>query len=187
MYRSGDIVNIDQGLPRHGRQVEAYKRRRKMRRERSTVRSSAGSVLAIAGLAIMMMASVLVQVAPVAKASSQWVTIVNYSFTPSSITINVGDMVTWENNATSTIHTATSTSAPSGGAFDSGDIAPGGGVYSLQFMIAGTYNYHCTYHPSLMTGTITVNAAIPEFSSFTFVVVGLLVMMLGIVFARRRF
>jgi len=157
-----------------------------MRQERGSMFKAIASVLAIAGLAVVIMASLLVSVGPTVRAANQWVTVEDFSFTPSAITINVGDTVTWQNNATSTPHTATSTSAPSGGAFDSGTISAGGGTYSHVFTIAGDYSYLCTFHPTLMTGTITVNSAIPEFSSFTFVVLGLLVMMLGVTLARRR-
>jgi plastocyanin len=158
-----------------------------MRQERGSMFKAIASVLAIAGLAVMILASLLVSVGPVARAANQWVTVGDFFFDPGSITINVGDTVTWQNNATSTPHTATSTSAPSGGAFDSGTISAGGGMYTHTFTIAGTYNYHCTLHPTLMSGTITVTSAIPEFSSFTFVVLGLLVMMLGVTLARRRY
>jgi plastocyanin len=156
-----------------------------MRREKDSIFKAVASILAIAGLAVVILASLLVSVGPTVRAADQWVTVADYSFTPSAITINIGDSVTWMNNG-SIVHTATSTSAPSGGAFDSGTLAAGGGMYTHQFLIAGSYSYHCTFHPTLMSGTITVNTTIPEFSSFTFVVVGLLVMMLGLTFARRR-
>ena len=40
------------------------------------------------------------------------------------------------------------------GAFDSGSIAPGG-AFEFTFAEAGTFAYHCNFHPS-MTGSITV-------------------------------
>lgn len=157
-----------------------------MRRKRGVVLGAVASIIAVSGLAIIILASVLVSVGPGVRASNQWITIVNYSYTPSDITVNVGDTVTWQNNASATAHTATSTSAPSGGAFDSGIISAGGGIWPHVFTVTGSYSYHCTLHIGLMSGTITVNPAIPEFSSFSFVVVGLMVMMLGLVFARRH-
>jgi plastocyanin len=47
------------------------------------------------------------------------------------------------------------------GLFDSGSISPAGlytsgGTYSYTFATAGTYPYHCAFHP-MMTGTIVVN------------------------------
>lgn len=143
------------------------------------------SILAIAGLSAVILASLLVSVGPGVSASAKWVTIANFSFTPRDIVINVGDTVTWQNNATFTDHTATSTSAPADGSFDSGIIAPGT-TYTHTFTIAGSYTYWCTIHTTLMTGTITVNPAIPEFSSYAFVIVGLMVMMLGLAYARKR-
>ncbi len=143
------------------------------------------SMLAIAGLAAFVLASLLISVGPRVSASPQWVTIANYSFTPKNLVINVGDTVTWQNNATLTDHTATSTSAPSGGSFDSGVLAPGA-TYTHTFTVAGSYGYWCSIHTTLMTGTITVNAVIPEFSSDVLVVVGMMVMMLGLAYAKRR-
>ena len=42
-----------------------------------------------------------------------------------------------------------------------GSLAAGGGIYSHVFNTAGTFNYHCTIHPSCLSlaGTIVVVAA----------------------------
>lgn len=78
------------------------------------------------------------------------VDITNFSFSPSSLTVKVGDTVTWE-NMDSTAHTVTGVSAdgPNSGTLQKGQS------YSFQFTKAGTYKYACKFHPS-MTGTITV-------------------------------
>jgi plastocyanin len=88
----------------------------------------------------------------VAVAATRAVAISGFTFSPSSLTINVGDRVTWT-NSDSVAHTATAT----GGAFDTGDIGQGQSA-SVRFTKAGTYAYYCTPHPS-MTGTIRVRAA----------------------------
>jgi plastocyanin len=88
----------------------------------------------------------------IAVASTRAVAISGFAFSPSSLTINVGDRVTWT-NSDAVAHTATAT----GGAFDTGDIAEGQSA-SVRFTKAGTYAYVCTPHPS-MTGTIRVRAA----------------------------
>lgn len=82
---------------------------------------------------------------PVANA----VSIVNMSFSPSTLTVPVGTTVTWTNNDGMT-HTVTSDSS----SFDSGNIAMGS-KYSRVFSVAGTYEYHCTIHPA-MKGAIVV-------------------------------
>ena len=46
---------------------------------------------------------------------------------------------------------------PAAKELDSGDLAPGGTIYSHTFMAAGTFGYHCIHH-SVMTGTVTVTA-----------------------------
>ena len=74
----------------------------------------------------------------------------NFSFSPAILTAKVGDTLTVMNNDT-TDHTMTD----SGGAFDTGHIAPGT-TKSITVTKAGTYSYHCNIHSS-MKGTIQVS------------------------------
>jgi hypothetical protein len=80
------------------------------------------------------------------------VTIKNFSFQPSPLTISVGTTVTWTNQD-SVAHTSTSDN----GVWDSGSIAPGAS-YSFTFNQAGSFAYHCAIHPN-MHGMIIVQAA----------------------------
>jgi LPXTG-motif cell wall-anchored protein len=85
-------------------------------------------------------------------AASTGVTISDFQFAPASLTVNVGDTVTWTNNGP-TPHSATSSS----GVFDTG-IMDAGQSGSHTFTEAGTFAYICTPHPN-MHGTIVVQAA----------------------------
>ena len=86
------------------------------------------------------------------------VSITEYSFGPSDITIAKGATVTWTNDGT-LAHTVTANG------FGSGQLAPpvgsggygmtSGQTYSMSFSTPGTYAYHCSNHPQ-MTGMITV-------------------------------
>jgi plastocyanin len=74
------------------------------------------------------------------------------TFSPSNLTIPVGDSVRVHNSDTSGPHTFSDPPA-----FNSGDVAPGAS-YSYHFTTAGTYNFFCSYHQAYgMKGTITVN------------------------------
>ena len=77
------------------------------------------------------------------------VTIQNYAFSPATLTVKVGDKVTWTNQD-SVGHSATADD----NSFDTGVIAQGQSG-STTFSKAGTYTYHCSVHPS-MHGTIVV-------------------------------
>ena len=73
-----------------------------------------------------------------------------FRFSPSSLTIAVGDRVSVHN--TDTAH-HTFTDSPT---WDSGDVAPGGS-YTYRFGKAGTFSFVCSYHSGAgMTGSITV-------------------------------
>lgn len=80
------------------------------------------------------------------------VSIKDFSYGPSSITVHVGDTVTWSNAGPSE-HTATA----SNGSFDTG-ILKKGRSGSHTFNTAGTFNYICSVHP-FMKGTVVVEAA----------------------------
>ena len=72
-----------------------------------------------------------------------------FRFSPSSLTIAVGDSVRVHNAATEA-HTFT------GSTFDSGNMNSGA-VKTFRFPKAGTFDFVCSYHQtSGMTGTLTV-------------------------------
>jgi plastocyanin len=73
----------------------------------------------------------------------------DFFFSPASVTIAVGDTVTWRNTGEAP-HNATG----NGGSFSTGTINPGGSG-SHTFNSAGTFSYICTIHPQ-MKGTVRV-------------------------------
>ncbi len=77
----------------------------------------------------------------------------DFSFSPSSLTIHVGENVTWTNNA-GTNHDVVSNNTAD--PFDSGILAVGHS-FTHEFNVIGVFPYHCSIHPT-MTGTITVIA-----------------------------
>ncbi len=78
------------------------------------------------------------------------VSIANFAFSSSALTVTAGTTVTWTNNDATT-HTVTADY----NSFTSGNVAPGA-TFTHVFSIKGTYTYHCTIHPS-MTAKVTVN------------------------------
>jgi plastocyanin len=87
-----------------------------------------------------------------AAAADQAVSISGLAFHPATVTVNVGDTVTWTNND-GVSHTATA----DGGSFDTGTIGNGSSA-SETFNTAGTFAYHCSVHPT-MQGSVVVAAA----------------------------
>jgi plastocyanin len=73
----------------------------------------------------------------------------DFVFAPNVIIIPTGTTVRWTNEG-AVNHTVTSDTA----LFDSGTLAPGAS-YEHQFNVPGTFNYHCTLHPT-MTGKVIV-------------------------------
>ncbi|TML81397.1 MAG: hypothetical protein E6G04_01500 [Actinobacteria bacterium] len=97
-----------------------------------------------------------------AVAATRSVSMQNIAYNPTSVTIHVGDKVTWTNNETGLYapqHTATS---DDGHTFDSGFLNPGQS-YSFTFTKAGKFAFHCNVH-SNMHGTVTVIGSTPSSS-----------------------
>lgn len=111
-------------------------------------RSSLVRTSALAGA----LAAVMVWPAATALGADQTVTVIDYDFQPAEVTINVGDTVTWQNTGDDP-HTATADDE----GFDSGRI-DAGGTASQTFDSAGTFEYHCEFHPN-MQATVVVTAA----------------------------
>jgi LPXTG-motif cell wall-anchored protein len=86
------------------------------------------------------------------KAGSNSVTIHDFAFGPKSLTVQVGDTVSWFNQGPSS-HSATADN----GSFNTGVLAKGASG-SFTFKTPGTFSYHCTPHP-FMKASITVLAA----------------------------
>jgi plastocyanin len=96
---------------------------------------------------------------PLGSAATAHVSIVDFGYSPATITVTVGTTVTWTNTGT-VIHSVTA----DGGAFDSSPSCPTGpcinpgSAFSHVFATAGTFTYHCRVH-SNMHGTVIVQAA----------------------------
>ena len=80
-------------------------------------------------------------------------------YDPQTLTINVGDIVEWENQSgTHNVNGSTTLFPANPEGFSSGQGQSGNWTFSHTFNIAGTYNYHCTQdgHSATQFGTITV-------------------------------
>jgi len=111
----------------------------------------AGVVLTVALASALLLSTTIETV----DAAEYTVNIRDFSFNPSSFTLQVGDVVRWENTG-AVPHTASSDT----GVWDSGTLSPGG-VFSHQFLTPGTFPYFCRIHPSMMRATITVQGPAP--------------------------
>jgi len=84
-------------------------------------------------------------------------------FAPSTVVLVIGvnNSVSWVNQD-STDHTATFTVVPTGvtaSSVSASDVPPGTSFGPVTFTVAGTYDYHCQFHPGWMRGTIIVKSA----------------------------
>jgi plastocyanin len=82
------------------------------------------------------------------------VRIVDFAFTPATLTVQAGTRVTWT-HAGQAPHTVTSDT----GAFDSGRLM-NGQTFTFTFTSAGSFAYHCEIHPN-MQARVVVQAAAP--------------------------
>lgn len=129
-----------------------------------------GSALGLAGRALYLAAGkeglqVLDDRSPLA--ATHMVTVSNFSFTPSTLTVDVGDTVQWD-NISGTHNTRscdigfprTGCPAPSTETWNSGEPALAPWTFSHTFILVGSNPYTCTLHAGFgMQGTITVQAA----------------------------
>jgi plastocyanin len=90
--------------------------------------------------------------------TSHDVTVANFAFTPSSLTIEVGDTVVWtKTTGTHNVNGSVATFSSNPDSFGSGAASSSAWTYSFVFTVAGNYQYQCDPHSgSGMTGTVTV-------------------------------
>ena len=145
-------------LARHGPAKRGHEHRAGHRRATTAARRrDASENVSDAGAAVGAGNAVRGALSPGARhqtahtASDATVTIADFQFTPATITIHVGDTVTWVNNGPSA-HTATAND----GSFNTGVLQKGHSA-SHTFTTAGTFTYICMIHP-FMHGTVVVLA-----------------------------
>jgi plastocyanin len=85
----------------------------------------------------------------VAPGASAAVAIDNFAFSPATLTVTAGTIVTWTNKDSAAHNIISQTKV-----FQS-DTMSTGGTFSFTFKDKGTYDYHCGIHPS-MTGKVIV-------------------------------
>lgn len=79
----------------------------------------------------------------------------DYAYSPASLTVHVGDTVTWIQHDTAP-HDVVTTSAPV--SFRSPQLSQGQS-WSYTFRTAGTYSYYCSVHPDMRAQVIVQPAA----------------------------
>jgi len=149
--------------------------------QRLVIGGTLGAVLAMIGSGI----------GSVAVAADHGVNIAGFAFSPDTITIAVGDSVTWT-NGDSVSHTATADDA----SFDTGTIGAGTSK-SVMFSTAGTFAYHCRIHSSMTATVVVSDSATPPatdtltpaatHSDATPIMLLMLTALAGLVIGRRRF
>lgn len=101
-------------------------------------------------LAFMALATSFTQ----AFAAEHIITFPGFAYSPNTLTVEVGDVVTWNGNFST--HPLESVTVPQGADTFFNNT---GTTFSYTIAIPGTYTFHCTIH-SVMTGTITANASV---------------------------
>ncbi len=99
--------------------------------------------------AIAAVAALLVPSGTAEARAGASVTVANMAFGPGSVTVGLGERVTWTFQD-ATAHTSTSDQS----FWDSGTKS-GGATYSRAFTSAGAFAYHCTLH-TMMRGRVAV-------------------------------
>ena len=116
------------------------------------------------GLATALALAALALLAATVLAAEGSISIVQKTFSPADITVNVGDTVVWTvTEAIADPHSVTSGSskdATPGSAFDSKiSLKVNGDNFKHTFDAVGVYSYFCAVHPDTMSGRVTVVAA----------------------------
>jgi plastocyanin len=93
--------------------------------------------------------------APSAGGTTLTLVATNFKFDKTALTATAGDSVTFvvKNEADSTEHNLSIEDLKVDKDVEAGESAQ----QTVSDLKAGTYEYHCEYHPSQMTGTLTVS------------------------------
>ena len=91
-------------------------------------------------------------------ATTHTITVADFTFSPTPITVNLGDTVKWV--WASGTHTTTSTTIPTGATTWNSSITSSSTTFIYVPTVTGTYNYECSIHAGMgMVGIFTVVSA----------------------------
>ena len=92
------------------------------------------------------------------SAANRVVTMINFTFNPRDIVINVGDSITWSNRDFVLHDTVSGTNGVPNGIWNSGLFGRSGRTFTFTFNTPGGYGYYCTPHwlSRGQIGTVTV-------------------------------
>lgn len=113
-------------------------------------------LLALTGLVLLAAPASAAAQAPATARDSGEAKIVDFDFSPRTLTVEAGTKVTWTNTGERP-HTATDR----GGTFDTKPIAPGASA-EVTLSTPGTYFYFCRINPAKMNGVLTVEPGADE-------------------------
>jgi plastocyanin len=113
-------------------------------------------LLALTGLVLLAAPASAAAQAPATAQDSGEAKIVDFDFSPRTLTVEAGTKVTWTNTGERP-HTATDR----GGTFDTRPIAPGASA-EVTLSTPGTYFYFCRINPAKMNGVLTVEPGADE-------------------------
>jgi plastocyanin len=91
---------------------------------------------------------------PASTGGGNSITIKNFAFDPTPLTVKTGTIVTWVNQDGAPHIVVSDTGSPT---IFSSDSLSTGASYKFTFIQPGTFTYHCAIHPS-MKGTIIVQS-----------------------------
>ena len=87
----------------------------------------------------------------------------NFQFKPKVVNAKVGDTIKWAwnaNQAGNSAHTTTSLTIPAGAVAWNRPIDSAHKTFKYRLRVAGTYQYDCAIHFTVMKGTINVSTAL---------------------------
>ncbi len=146
-------------------------------------RELVAAIVLIALLGLIMLPMMFLMT-PAKASTNHIVDVYEYDYSPKFLPVAPGDTISWHNIGTLE-HTATSNTSVWTEVF----VLPGATSPPVTMpLTAGNYTYYCSFHFSshpTMWGAIIVDTSIPEFSSSSIAVVGMLVIGLALMLVRR--
>ena len=117
---------------------------------------SAPSDTVTAAPAITSLPTLKFSVTAAAPPTSGAVDLINTSFSPKDVTVQVNRTVTWTWKDQPTLHNVKFLSGPAPLPAPSAFQNTNGFTYSVTFTQVGKYTYECEVHPGIMTGSVAV-------------------------------